>query len=52
MNKSKNDTLVVTLEEIKVLENLIQNLYIKRRILLKDRGEQTWWDYILEWLGY
>ena len=51
MNKA-NDILNVTLEEIKVLEILIRGLYSKRRLLLKNRGEQSWWDYFMEWLGY
>lgn len=52
MNKKLNDKLIVTEEEIKVLENIIKELYIKKRQLLKDKGQQTWWDYFLELLGY
>ena len=41
-----------TNEEITVLEKLLEGLYKKQRELLKNNGEQTWWDYFLEWFGY
>ena len=41
-----------TNEEINILEKLLEGLYKKQRELLKNNGEQTWWDYFLEWFGY
>tara|TARA_Y100001970_G_scaffold258331_1_gene338097 strand:+ start:968 stop:1120 length:153 start_codon:yes stop_codon:yes gene_type:complete len=46
------DKLQTTKEEIKVLENLIKDLYIKQRELMKAHGQQSWWDFFLELLGY
>ena len=49
---NNNEKLWSTKEEIKILENLIEELYKKQRELLKKDGKQGWWDYILELIGY
>lgn len=47
-----NDKLWTTNEEINVLEKLLEELYRKQRELLKNKGHQSWWDYLLELIGY
>ena len=47
-----NDKLWTTNEEINVLEKLLEELYRKQRELLKNKGNQSWWDYLLELIGY
>ena len=49
---NNNDKLWTTNEEIKVLEKLLEELYRKQRELLKNKGNQSWWDYLLELIGY
>ena len=47
-----NNKLWTTNEEINVLEKLLEELYRKQRELLKNKGNQSWWDYLLELIGY
>lgn len=49
---NNNDKLWTTNEEINVLEKLLEELYRKQRELLKNKGNQSWWDYLLELIGY
>lgn len=46
------DNIHDTNMEISVLENLLQDAYLKRRDIMKQKGLQTWWDFFLEWMGY
>jgi hypothetical protein len=48
----KRDELINTEDEIKILENLLQQAIWKRRIILKKREIQNWWDWLLEIIGY
>ncbi len=48
----KRDELINTEDEIKILENLLQKAIWKRRIILKKREIQNWWDWLLEIIGY
>ena len=34
------------------LERLLKDVKIKERELIKKRGEQSWYDYILEIFGF
>jgi hypothetical protein len=48
----KRDELINTEDEIKILENLLQQAIWKRRIILKKRQIQSWWDWLFEIIGY
>lgn len=50
--KKDEDYLYYTRQEITVLENMLYNLKMRERIILKEKNQQGWLDYILEWLGY
>jgi len=50
--KKEEDYLYYTRQEITVLENMLNDLKIRERIILKGKNQQGWLDYILEWLGY
>ena len=52
MTRDNNHQLWNTNEEINILEKLLEELYKKQRELIKNRGQQSWWDYFLEWFGY
>lgn len=48
----KRDELYNTRDEIIILEKLLQEAIWRRRIILKKRQLQGWWDWVLEWVGY
>ena len=48
----KRDELYNTTDEIIILERLLQEAIWRRRIILKKRQLQDWWDWLLEWVGY
>ena len=48
----RHDTLTNILIEKSELERLLKEVKVKERILLKEKGLQTWYDWILEQLGY
>jgi hypothetical protein len=50
--KKDEDYLYYTRQEIIVLENMLNDLKIRERYMLKEKNQQGWLDYILEWLGY
>lgn len=50
--KKDEDYLYYTRQEITVLENMLYNLKLRERNILKEKNKQGWLDYILEWLGY
>ena len=52
MTHDNNHQLWNTNEEINILEKLLEELYKKQREIIKNRGQQSWWDYFLEWFGY
>ncbi len=48
----KRDELYNTTDEIVVLERLLQEAIWRRRIILKKRLLQGWWDWVWELVGY
>ena len=48
----RKETLMDITMEKNVLEALLKNVKERERRLLKNRGEQTWIDWLLEQLGY
>tara|TARA_Y100001970_G_scaffold229127_1_gene284132 strand:- start:3479 stop:3658 length:180 start_codon:yes stop_codon:yes gene_type:complete len=48
----RKETLLDIKMEKSVLETLLKEVKERERRLLKNRGEQTWLDWILEQLGY
>lgn len=46
------DTLTNILIEKSELERLLREVKEKERILLKEKGLQSWFDWIMEQLGY
>ena len=48
----KRDELYNTEDEIMHLEILLQEAIWRRRLILKKRQIQGWWDWLLEWVGY
>jgi len=52
MIHKNNKLLWATEEEINILLKMVEKLYEKKREIIKNKGQQGWWDYFLEWLGY
>ena len=48
----RKETLLDIKMEKNVLETLLKEVKERERRLLKNRGEQTWIDWLLEQLGY
>lgn len=48
----EQDELINTTEEIQHLEYILQQAIWKRRLILKKRQLQGWWDWAWELLGY
>jgi len=48
----KRDELRDTEDEVKVLENLLNEAWERRRNILKKHGIQGWWDWLCERFGY
>ena len=48
----RKETLMDITMEKNVLEALLKNVKERERRLLKNRGEQTWLDWLFEQLGY
>ena len=48
----RKETLVDIKMEKNVLETLLKEVKERERRLLKNRGEQTWIDWLLEQIGY
>jgi hypothetical protein len=46
------DKFYIAKEEIKALERLLMEARIRERDLLKETNNQTWWDWIWEFVGY
>ena len=46
------DTLTNILIEKSELERLLREVKERERILLKEKGLQSWFDWIMEQLGY
>jgi len=47
-----HDKLTIVKDEIWHLERLLNEANVRERNLLKRRGEQTWYDWVCELLGY
>ena len=48
----RKETLLDIKMEKNVLESLLREVKERERNLLKERGEQTWLDWLMEQLGY
>ena len=48
----KRDELRDAEDEVKVLENLLNEAWLRRRNILKKKGIQGWWDWLWEIVGY
>ena len=48
----KRDELLNTSDEIAHLEYMIREAIWRRRIILKRRQIQGWWDWVWEKIGY
>lgn len=48
----KLNELAQTEEELRELERLCWDARVRYRNLLKRRQQQSWWDWILEIIGY
>lgn len=46
------DELVNAEDEIKELERLLNEAFLRKRTILKKRAIQGWWDWIMEIIGY
>lgn len=49
---TRKDTLINLQIEKSELERLWNEVKVRERILLKERGLQSWLDWIMEQLGY
>ena len=50
--QTNDEYLYYTRQEIEVLENMLYNLKLKERIIMKKYNTQGWLDYLWEWFGY
>ena len=48
----KYDELAQTKEELRELERLCIEARMRYRKILKKRLQQSWWDWLLEIIGY
>ena len=48
----KRDELRDAEDEVKVLEYLLNEAWLRRRNILKKKGLQGWWDWLWERIGY
>ena len=48
----RKDTLINLQIEKSELERLLNEVKVRERIILKERGLQSWLDWIMEQLGY
>ena len=48
----KRDELMDATDEIRELERLLNEAWLRKRIILKKKGLQGWWDWFLEYIGY
>ncbi|GAG19317.1 unnamed protein product [marine sediment metagenome] len=46
------DKLTIVKDEIYHLELILNDAYLRKRRILKNDGEQSWYDWLLEWIGY
>jgi len=46
------DKMTIVKEEIWHLERLLNEANTRKRYIARTRGNQTWWDWLLEWAGY
>ena len=46
------DKLTIVKDEIYHLERLLNEAYLRRRRILKSDGQQTWYDWFWELIGY
>lgn len=46
------DKMTIVKEEIWHLERLLNNAHMRKRFIMKKTGEQSWWDWICEFVGY
>ena len=45
------DELVNAHDEIKELERLLNEAFLRKRTILKKRALQGWWDWLMEIIG-
>jgi hypothetical protein len=48
----KRDELMEAQDEVRELERLLNEAWLRRRNLLKKKSMQGWWDWVLEFIGY
>ena len=48
----KRDELMDAEDEVRELERLLNEAMIRRRMILKKKLIQGWWDWLWETLGY
>ena len=48
----RRDELAQTAEEVRELERLCSEARIRYRRIIKQRMQQSWWDWVMEWVGY
>ena len=48
----RRDELAQTAEEVRELERLCNEARIRYRRIIKQRMQQSWWDWVMEWVGY
>jgi len=48
----KRDELMDAQDEVRELERLLNEAWLRRRNILKKKLMQGWWDWIWEFIGY
>lgn len=48
----KRDELMEAQDEVKALERLLNEAWLRRRNILKKKLMQGWWDWVCEFIGY
>ncbi len=48
----KRDELMEAQDEVRELERLLNEAWLRRRNILKRKSMQGWWDWVLEFIGY
>lgn len=48
----KRDELMEAQDEVRILEGLLNEAWLRRRNILKKKAMQGWWDWMLEFIGY
>ena len=48
----KRDELMEAEDEVRELERLLNEAWLRRRRLWKKKSIQGWWDWVWEFIGY